>query len=295
MRKIMMRKIIVTSLIKLLLVAGILMTANSAYSWGSLGHQVVCDIAWRASSPSVQRALSAASKRMGYKTFADSCTWADKIKSQSRYDDLKPLHYMNLSRHQQSASSADCLHARSPQCVLTAIEHYSHIMSRASVSQKERDKALLLVGHFVADIHQPLHVSYKDDRGGTRKKVNFKGKPTNLHRLWDTQLLYCQKIEGRHPTWRRLGKSLFSGAKNSDDELEPEMTQSAINRNDLTLTVSLWAQESFDITRQIYAELGRSSKTIYLSDDYCARYYSVAISRLQQAGKRLSVLLQQNP
>jgi len=289
----MMRKIIVTSLIKLLLAAGILMTANSAYSWGSLGHQVVCDIAWRASSPSVQRELSAASKRMGYKTFADSCTWADKIKSQSRYDDLKPLHYMNLSRHQQSVSSTDCLHARSPQCVLTAIEHYSHIMNRASVSQTERDKALLLVGHFVADIHQPLHVSYKGDRGGTRKKVNFKGKSSNLHRLWDTQLLYCQKVEGKHPTWRRLGESLFSGAKNIDDELESEMTQSEINRNDLTLTVSQWAQESFDITRQIYGELGRSSKTIYLSDDYCVRYYPVAISRLQQAGKRLSVLLQQ--
>ena len=36
-----MRRIIAISLVKLLVVVGSLMMASSAYSWGSLGHQVV--------------------------------------------------------------------------------------------------------------------------------------------------------------------------------------------------------------------------------------------------------------
>jgi hypothetical protein len=254
-----------------------LLAANSAYSWGSLGHQVVCDLAWRASAPATQRQLAAAAKRMGYTTFAESCTWADKIKSQSRYDALKPLHYMNLDRHNSHVSSAACIETHPPQCVLPAIVYYARVMKNPSLGQKERDKALLLLGHFVADIHQPLHVSYKEDRGGTRQKVIFNGKPTNLHRLWDSQLLYCQPVEGKRPTWRRLGTVLFNRLVPSVDNVERPITA--------------WAQESFDITKNIYQDIAENNNSRSLTDDYCERHYSVALSRLQLAGQRLATLL----
>ena len=153
-----MRRIIAISLLKLLVIVGSLIMASSAYSWGSLGHQVVCDIAWRSSAPAVQRQLASAAKRMGYKTFAESCTWADKIKSQSRYDYLKPLHYMNVERHDSHVRSAACINRQPPQCVISAIEYYFDEVNDTILSQKERDEALLLLSHFVADIHQPLHV-----------------------------------------------------------------------------------------------------------------------------------------
>ncbi|MEK9608156.1 MAG: S1/P1 nuclease, partial [Flavobacteriaceae bacterium] len=37
--------------------------------------------------------------------------------------------------------------------------------------------------------HQPLHVSRKEDRGGNGIRLRWRGRSTNLHRLWDTQLL----------------------------------------------------------------------------------------------------------
>lgn len=256
----------------------LLMLANTAYGWGTLGHQVVCDIAWRSSAPAIQRQLSDAAKRMGYNTFAESCTWADTIKSQARYDALKPLHYMNVARHQHNVASADCIGVRPPQCVLTAIDYYFQQMKSPVLSQKERDKALLLLGHFVADIHQPLHVSYSDDRGGTRKKIIFQHKSLSLHQLWDRQLLYCQNVNGKRLAWRYLGKHLFSS-----------LTEEQKNASQSTLE---WAQESFAITQEIYQDfVGDTQKKKQLADSYCSRYHPVAMNQLQKAGVRLANML----
>ena len=272
-----MRRVIAISLLKLLVIVGSLMMASSAYSWGSLGHQVVCDIAWRSSAPAVQRQLASAAKRMGYKTFAESCTWADKIKSQSRYDSLKPLHYMNIDRRDAHVRSAACVSRQPPQCVLPAIQYYLDEAKNTALSQKQRDKAVLLLGHFVADIHQPLHVSYKDDRGGTRKMVVYQGKLMNLHRLWDTQLLYCQGINGKRPTWRRLGAELFNRPQPSLEKIQLPLIE--------------WAQESFEITKTIYKEINGSNKKTSLANDYCERHYPVVLSQLQLASGRLAALL----
>ena len=51
-----------------------------------------------------------------------------------------------------------------------------------------REEALRWVVHLVADLHQPLHV-VGDDRGGNDVLVQFMGRQTNLHRLWDGDLI----------------------------------------------------------------------------------------------------------
>jgi S1/P1 Nuclease len=43
------------------------------------------------------------------------------------------------------------------------------------------------LGHWVGDIHQPLHVSFKDDRGGNDIKTT--GCSPKLHAVWDTCLV----------------------------------------------------------------------------------------------------------
>jgi hypothetical protein len=43
--------------------------------------------------------------------------------------------------------------------------------------------------HFIGDMHQPLHCADNKDKGGNDVKVEFFGKPTNLHSVWDSGLL----------------------------------------------------------------------------------------------------------
>ena len=42
--------------------------------------------------------------------------------------------------------------------------------------------------HFVADLHQRLH-AIADDRGGNDVILQFNGRLTNLHRLWDGDII----------------------------------------------------------------------------------------------------------
>ena len=56
--------------------------------------------------------------------------------------------------------------------------------------------ALKYLGHFTGDLHQPLHVSFQDDRGGN--SVDTTGLcGSNLHSAWDTCLL--KKAVGTNP------------------------------------------------------------------------------------------------
>jgi hypothetical protein len=54
--------------------------------------------------------------------------------------------------------------------------------------------ALRFLVHILGDIHQPLHTGYKKDRGGNSIKVEFFGEPTNLHSVWDTDLVEAQQL-----------------------------------------------------------------------------------------------------
>jgi hypothetical protein len=44
--------------------------------------------------------------------------------------------------------------------------------------------ALRFIIHLVGDVHQPLHLGKKEDRGGNSLNVFFFGVRTNLHSLW---------------------------------------------------------------------------------------------------------------
>ena len=101
--------------------------ASPAWSWGPLGHQAICDAAWRSSSADIKKELGEAAKRMGYNTFASGCLWADHIRSKKRFDYLKPLHYMNVPKDQLTLNKDPCEdeHLKTPSCVLSAITFYA--------------------------------------------------------------------------------------------------------------------------------------------------------------------------
>jgi hypothetical protein len=64
-------------------------------------------------------------------------------------------------------------------CVVDKIEEF-----------EERIVALKFLLHFVGDLHQPLHSSDDNDRGGNDKRVTAHGfKAGNLHHFWDTEFV----------------------------------------------------------------------------------------------------------
>ena len=47
----------------------------------------------------------------------------------------------------------------------------------------------MMLIHLIGDMHCPMHAGRKQDRGGNGTTVKFFGKKSNLHSVWDSDLL----------------------------------------------------------------------------------------------------------
>ncbi|GEP61951.1 hypothetical protein RSO01_91170 [Reyranella soli] len=90
---------------------------------------------------------------------------------------------------------------------MTAIQKDFETLSSPTASQKQKLLALKFLGHWLGDIHQPLHVSFKDDRGGN--EIDVTGECTsNLHSAWDTCLVLAAVNEDVEDAATDLMKSI---------------------------------------------------------------------------------------
>ena len=113
---------------------------------------------------------------------ASMSTWADEVRSPT----TAAWHYVNFRQGEPCAySEALC---PGGMCVVAAIERQTRVLA-SSAPDDARLKALRYVVHFVADLHQPLHAGFFEDRGGNRHQVQAFGRGTNLHAVWDTGLI----------------------------------------------------------------------------------------------------------
>ena len=182
---------------------------------------------------------------------------------------MNPLHYVDVPRGSTSYDrDRDC-----PQrnCIVEAINWYVTVLKSNDSPLAEKQIALDYLVHLVGDLHQPLHVGFLDDVGGTKTKVTFEGKTQTLHELWDTGI----------PQTERGSAQVI--AKRLDDEC------SADDRKAWQAgTPSEWANESLALTIEYVYPLPESYET---SAAYAERALPVVHKRLEQAGVRLAWLL----
>jgi S1/P1 Nuclease len=93
----------------------------------------------------------------------DSCVYPDHPGKRA------PEHFINFSPDSKGLTSDECPTAA--KCVLTAILNDSKVLASKSEKPADRLIALKFLGHWGEDIHQPLHVSFEDDRGGNDIQV----------------------------------------------------------------------------------------------------------------------------
>ncbi|MCZ6617481.1 MAG: hypothetical protein O7E57_05070 [Gammaproteobacteria bacterium] len=171
------------------LLALVVMVPNPALAWSQNGHEIVCDLAFRQLTPAARNLLFKVHDKKG--PFYKSCHWADEV----RYDNFKGTynyHFLNVADGEDELDFArDCA---ALDCVTIAIQRYATILARepqSSRDEENRGDALRFLAHFVADLHQPLHVSHRKDRGGNDITVTWldTSNKRNLHGIWDTTIL----------------------------------------------------------------------------------------------------------
>lgn len=198
-----MTRLLSAILLALTVLVGLVAAPPAANAWGRQGHLVVCDLAYRNLTETSRAALiDLLQSRAGgihvagrgklddrrYTSFNIGCLEEDAMPRRHPED-----HFINVDRTVLSIDSAGC--PRDGDCILSGIDRDLSILRDASRPREERVFALMALGHWLGDIHQPLHVSFADDRGGNGIEVpSFRcGLSTyrsdNLHSVWDACIL----------------------------------------------------------------------------------------------------------
>jgi len=159
----------------------LLSAPTPALAWGKAGHRAVATIATTLLTTEAQAQVT--DLLDSGVTLADISTWVDDIRP-SR-PNTAPWHYGNIPG---GASGYDAQRDCSRGCVVSAIEQFLRLLQDPSKGWAIRQDAPKWVVHFVVDLHQPLH-AIADDRGGNDVIVQFSGRETNLHRLWDGDMI----------------------------------------------------------------------------------------------------------
>ena len=161
--------------------------STSTLALGQNGHRIVADIAEEHLTPEAKAALMEITNG---DPLAKLATWPDEIRSDKHWDFAKPWHYVSVDDDE----SFDGFTRSKEGDILKALSDYELQLRDKTLTREEKWQALAFFIHFTGDIHQPLHVGRRDDRGGNDITVKWFGKDTRLHAVWDTSLIAHQKL-----------------------------------------------------------------------------------------------------
>ncbi|MEJ6743451.1 MAG: S1/P1 nuclease [Porticoccaceae bacterium] len=249
------------------LLTGLLLFSGEAFSFGAKGHRIVATIAQNHLTEITRQAIAELNNGPQLEHLA---TWPDRIKSDPNWDHAKRWHYISINDDERFKTLQ-----RDPKGdILYALARFEAELSDNALSQSQRRQALAFLVHFVADVHQPLHVGRRDDRGGNSIKVNWRGKTFNLHQVWDSGLIADEK----------LSESAYVALIDRSSRAQQSVWQDSQYID--------WANESKRLRDQIYdfspnRADGRSGRPI-LGESYVLRSKVIVKQRLLKAGVRLA-------
>jgi S1/P1 Nuclease len=155
---------------------------SEAASWGANGHSIIAEIAQRRLHPQALRQIR--ELLGGDVSLASVASWADEL-AQLRPETAN-WHFVNIPYDATSYDPArDCKETPRGDCVINAIARARAVLADHKASRQQRAEALMLLIHFVGDVHQPLHVANRNDAGGSQLAVTFFDRPMSLHAVWD--------------------------------------------------------------------------------------------------------------
>ncbi len=253
-----------------------------AWAWGKDGHRIVGQIAESHLTPAARAAVDKLLGDGKHLSDDDVANWADHIRGE--FPETGPWHYVDIPVEGDGKydPARDCKYS---DCVIDRIERFREVLANKEAKFAERQRALKFLVHFVGDLHQPLHCAErrdnagKPDQGGNLCFVRFLDEPkqTNLHKVWDFQILE-RSMAGGDPLdfARKLDRSTTA-------EKQAEWSRGRAKD---------WAAESFRLAvNSVYAGVAADGPRTTLDRDYVERGQRVIDDQLARAGIRLAQIL----
>jgi hypothetical protein len=238
-------------------------TEKKSDFWGKNGHRATGQIA---QEHLTKRAKKCINKLLKGQSLAFVSTYADEIKSDNNYNMYYSWHYINMELNETYATAK-----KNPKGdLVTGIEKCITVLKDKNTSDDEKEFHLKMLVHFIGDLHQPLHIGRREDKGGNTVQVEWFGRGTNLHRVWDENMI---------DDWDMSYIELAENAKDlSKKQIEAIEKGSIID----------WVNEVHKVTVDVYksAKSGENLRYKYSYDNF-----GIVRTQLQKGGIRLAKVL----
>ncbi|MCK0068875.1 S1/P1 nuclease [Kordiimonas laminariae] len=243
--------------------AALMLITSAATAYGPTGHRVIAELAFRHLSPEARAAVEAI---LGDELMAEASTWPDEMRSSPEEffrRTANVYHYINLPdgvTYEESEKNPG-------GDALTALENFTKVVKDENASKEDKALALRFIIHIVGDLHQPLHAGRSEDRGGNRIDVAWFGEMSNLHKVWDEDLIDHKDLS--FTEWTNF--------------LDPKIKANHIAEWQQSQPID-WVRELISYRSDIY----KSAENGILSWDYVYKYTPLVKSQLSKGGIRLA-------
>lgn len=236
-------------------------------AWGMLGHRVVGQIAQSYLTKKTSREVK---KILGHESLAMASNWGDFIKSEPAYNYLGNWHYINLPAGLNAEQLDYALKGDTVTDAYTRILFLTDELKNKGLDHDKKLMYLRLLIHIAGDLHQPMHTGRPGDQGGNKIQLTWFGQNTNLHRVWDSDLVGAKEL-----SYTEYSNSINVITKVGLRSLQREGP-------------AKWVTDSYQISEKIYANIKPGDK---LSYRYIYDNQSIADQQLLKGGVHLAGLL----
>jgi hypothetical protein len=232
---------------------------------------VVAEIAQRHLSKKAKKAIA---ELIGNEGLAYWANWSDFVKSDTtgKWKAADPWHYVNIAGNLPKQKFMDSLPLLKAPNLYGQIQALQADMKNTALPLQARKEAFVFILHLVGDLHQPLHVGRAEDLGGNRISVYWFEKKTNLHSLWDNDLI----------TFQQYGYKEFADVLNVASKEQVTAWQST--------PLSEWFYDTYQLANRVYATVSPEER---LGFKYNYIFQQSIEQQLLKGGVRLAALLNQ--
>lgn len=237
------------------------------FAWGTEGHHIAGEIAARHLNKKAQKKIAAI---LGDESIAIASNWADFIRSDTAYKYLDSWHYIDIKDSLDKNGIELYLKGDTGTDVYTKITYLAAQLKNKILPQDTKRMYLKLLIHFVEDVNQPMH-TIETEKGGNGIKVLWFNDASNLHRVWDSDLILFQQLS-------------YTEYANAIDHASKDQLQKWQNQ-----PLGEWIGESYEIAKSLVAEIKQPNQK--LSFRYNFDHLSTVNEQLLKSGIHLAQVL----
>jgi hypothetical protein len=270
-------------MIRHFLVLGVLslLTVN-AFGWGSIGHRTSAKVAWGVLDKDTQAKVLT---MLNGGDLSDASVWPDSARARPEW---KFSIWFHFEKAPDDVTYLENLKSQNPDRrsggLIEALYVAEDVVKDPKSTIEEKAIALKFVVHCIGDIHQPLHTGRPEDMGGNKIPVKWMGRDTNLHAVWDSQIIYLGHREILNPQQSWWTEAANDSTQNYANYL---LTKFKNFKPDASLFAKYddWMHESMAPRKEAYDSKNLSE------EEYTAKFLDTVDMQMYLAGLRIAYVL----